>query len=131
MLSWNVYTENLNTRKIEIYDIFKGGYFEQIAKEIKKFFPDNKEEFTEAFRLKLMSQFWCRAEYEVVITSWPPYIDKEEIARLNIEQQKHFDKYGTYQLRHDVNLTVEEKIDIYSQLQLNWQQFIDYVWNNI
>ena len=49
-------------------------------------------------------------------------ISREELDRLNQEDIKY---------RTNVNLTVGKKIDIYDQLQMNWQQFIDYVWNNI
>lgn len=130
MLSWNVLLEDSNSREIVAYDIFKGGYFETVAREIKSKVI-TKEAFAKEFGTKLMSRFWSRSEYEVVVTSWPPYVEKEEIARLNTEQEKHFKKYGTYQYRYTVNLTVGKKIDIFWQLKLNWQQFIDYVWNNI
>ena len=33
-LSWNVLFENFNKREIIYYDIFKGGYYEQIARVI-------------------------------------------------------------------------------------------------
>ena len=121
MLSWNVLFEDFNKKEIAYYDIFKGGHFEKLAREIKSR-VSTKEEFIEEFRIKLMSLFWARSEYEVVVTSWPPYIDKEELDRLNQEDIKY---------RTNVNLTVGRKIDIYDQLQMNWNQFIDYVWNNI
>ncbi|MBQ2388948.1 MAG: hypothetical protein II305_02725 [Clostridia bacterium] len=121
MLSWNVLFEDFNKREIVTYDIFKGGHYEKIAKELKKE-TNSKEEFVEEFRVKLMSQFWSRSEYEVVVTSWPPYIDKEELDRLNQEDVKY---------RANVRLTVGKKIDIFNQLEMNWNQFIDYVWNNI
>ena len=121
MLSWNVLYEDFNKKEIVYYDIFKGGYFEGIARDLKEQ-VSSKELFAEEFRIKLMSMFWARSEYEVVVTSWPPYIDKEELDRLNQEDIKY---------RTDVNLTVGRKIDIFEQLKMNWQQFIDYVWNNI
>lgn len=121
MLSWNVLFEDFNKREIVTYDIFKDGYFEKIARDIKSRGFD-KEYFAEEFRIKLMQQFWSRSEYEVVVTSWPPYVSKEEIERLNNEDVKY---------RTNVNLVVGRKIDIYEQLQMNWKQFIDYVWSNI
>lgn len=130
MLSWNVLFEDFNRKEIVLYDIFKGGHFENVAKELKKK-SGSKEEFVEEFRIKLMSRFWSRSEYEVIVTSWPPYIEKEELARLNVEQEEHFKKYGAYPYRHNVNLVVGEKIDIFKQLEMNWNQFIEYVWNNI
>ena len=121
MLSWNVLIKDFNKKEIIYYDIFKNGYYEELAKELKEG-TNSKEEFIEEFRIKLMFQFWSRAEYETIVTSWPPYIDKEELNRLNQEDFKY---------RTDVNLTVARKIDVYEQLRMNWNQFIDYVWSNI
>ena len=121
MLSWNVLIEDFNKKEIIYYDIFKNSYYIELVKELKQK-AANKEEFAENFKHKLMYQYWARSEYEVVITSWPPYIDKKELERLNKEEFKY---------RTNVNLTVGKKIDIYEQLMMNWTQFIDYVWNNI
>ena len=129
MLSWNVFYEDFNKKEIATYNIFKNGHFEQIAKELKQN-ASSKEEFAKNFRVKLQSRFWCRSEYEVIITSWPPYIEKKELTRLNVEQETCFRQNGTYNYRQNVDLTVAKKIDIFSQLELNWDQFIDYVWSN-
>lgn len=123
MLSWNVLLEDINKKEIVTYNIFKGGHYEKIAKEIKTTVK-TKEEFAEGFRIKLMSQFWCRSEYEIVVTSWPPYINKEELDRLTAEPEDA--QYKTY-----IKLAVGKKLDIYEQLRMNWTSFIDYVWNNI
>ena len=32
---------------------------------------------------------------------------------------------------HNVNLTTERKVDIYEQVKLNWNVFIEYLWENI
>ena len=62
MLSWNVLYEDFNKKEIVYYDIFKGGYFEGIAKDLKER-VSSKELFAEEFRIKLMSMFWARSEY--------------------------------------------------------------------
>lgn len=130
MLSWNVFRENINTKQIEIYDIFEGGYFEKVAKEIKNI-ANNKIDFADEFRTSLMSQFWCRSEYEVVITSWPPRINADEFNKINYEQAEYYNRYKVYPYSYVVNPTVAEKIDIFNQIELNWEHFIDYVWGNI
>ena len=84
MLSWKVYREDFNAKKIEKYDIFKRGisggenYFEKIAREFKKKYPD-KDQWAEECRHELMYRFWCKAEHEIILTSWPPYVTPEEI----------------------------------------------------
>ena len=136
MLSWKVYREDFNAKKIEKYDIFKRGisggenYFEKIAKELKEKYPD-KDQWAEEFRLELMYRFWCKAEHEIILTSWPPYVTPEEIERMRNELKRHQEQWGYAPYHTDVRLTVGEKIDIYDQLRLNWEVFINYVWENI
>lgn len=130
MLSWNVLWEEPNKNKITKYDIFKDRHYEKLAKEIKNQ-VDTKTEFAKEFRIKLMSQFWARCEYEIICTSWPPYICTENIEKLRKEVFDYKEKWGHFPLRTMVPLEIAEKIDIFSQLDMNWPQFIDYVWNNI
>jgi len=68
-----------------------------------------------------MYYFWCKAEHEIVITSFPPYIDKKEFNRLSSEE---------FRVCSDVRLRCGEKIDIYEQIRMNWDVFVDYVWNS-
>lgn len=130
MLSWNVFWEDFNKREIVYYDIFKSGHWEKKAKELKKEYP-KFEEWTAVFRTNLMSQYWSRSEYEVVITSWPPYIDIEEINRLQKEVESREKTWGHKPLKINPRLTIGRKIDIFEQLDMNWEVFANYVWNNI
>ena len=78
MLSWNVFYEDINTRAIIIKDIFDGGYYERVARDLKAKLVD-KSAFADSFRNELMRQFGGRAEYEIVITSWPPHVNVDDI----------------------------------------------------
>ena len=86
---WNVYREDFNHRTIVKYNIFDHSGFAQDVKKLLKT-DITKDEFAEQLRRSLMHCFWCKSEYEVVISSWPVYIDKAELDRLNTE----FDKYN-------------------------------------
>ena len=68
-----------------------------------------------------MYYFWSKSEYEIVITSFPPYIDKKEIEKLTKTNKK---------IREAVNLDTGKKIDIFDQIMINQDKFIDYLWNN-
>lgn len=125
-LTWKVLYHNINTKEIEYYDIFKGGWLEKVAREIMNT-ASNFEEWKESFQKKLMYQFWSRAEYEIIVTSWPSSISAEELDRMNQEIKNH---YKTSKLIN-INLSVAEKIDIYSQIMANWEPFTYYVWNFI
>lgn len=56
------------------------------------------KEFQDSLKRDLMYYFWSRTEYEVIVSAWPP-MD------------------GT-----------ERKIDIASQILMNWQHFTTYLW---
>lgn len=58
-----------------------------------------REEFDTELKGELLFYFWCKSEHEVLIKPWVG------------------------------DNSVERKIDIYTQVLLNWQQFSDYVWS--
>lgn len=128
-MEWNVYYHDFNRRTIEKWNIFKHGRFaEDVKKNLKK--CETKEEFTEMLRRNLFYYFGCKAEYEVVITSWVPHITTSELNRLNTEYEKTLKEYGREPYRLYINPDVGEKVDIYSQVVLNWNVFVDYVWSH-
>lgn len=61
----------------------------------------DKKEFEEELRRILSYSFWGRCEYEHLIVSWPP-----------IKNESGY------------------KTDVYEQVRLNWDHFVDYVWEN-
>lgn len=100
MLEWYVYLEDVNNKKIIKYNIFNHYSFRQDLKDIIKKIK-NKDEFSEKMKRSTMYYFWSKCEYEILITTW--------LGRKDFKG---------------------EKIDVYDQLQLNWNAFIDYVWKN-
>lgn len=126
---WNVYREDFNHRAIVEYNIFDHSGFAQDAnKLLKADIP--KDEFAEQLKRSLMYWFGCKLEHEVVISSWPVYIDKAELDRINIEYEEYNNKWGYYPYKINISLDVGKKIDIYSQVMMNWDQFVEYVWSN-
>ena len=127
-LKWNVFNESGG--EIKVINIFDYSYtFLEALLVAKRKYKDNFEQFADHIRSSLQHQFWSRCEYETIITTWPPYIESEELNRLNKEKEERLAKnYPFY--REAVNLNVEYKIDIYTQIMMNWDRFIDYIWNN-
>lgn len=140
-LEWNVYVENFNRREIEVYDIFSHqGFYKSLIKmkkDYKAFLKENavdgnmeansikrykKEVFTEKLRQELLYYFWGKCEWETVITSWPPYISREELNRLNTDNSK---------FALNVYLFVADKISAYDQVMLNFDTFVEYVWERL
>lgn len=102
ILNWYVYRENYNIKEIEIFNIFENTRFKN---EVINLINDKltKEEFKEKIHSLLFYYYAFKCEYEVVITSFPYRIKNNE-------------------------LTIERKIDIYQQVMLNWDAFIEYLW---
>lgn len=127
-LEWNVYSCDFNNKKIETYNIFEHGRFlEDVKKSLKK--CETKEEFAEKLRKSLAWCYWSKYEWETVITSFPARITKEELHRLNKEFKTDTEKYGHEPYSMWISPTVGKKVDIYEQVRLNWDIFVDYVWS--
>ena len=119
-LTWNAYIEDRNSNTIKVFNIFNSFRFiSDVIKANNKY--KNDFEFLQEVRSSLMYAFWSKSEYEVIITSWPPYIEKEEFERLTKEDIK----YRTW-----LNLSMGEKIDIYNQVMINWEAFKLYLLTN-
>lgn len=120
-LTWNVYRYNVNKNEIYIYNVFDNYRFYCDVMTTFRVYKD-KYEFSEELRKDVAYYFWCKAEHEVVVTSFPPYVSKKEAKRIQKED---------FNIRTHVNLDNAIKVDIYSQIRLNWDRFVDYVWNEL
>lgn len=126
---WNVYREDFNHRAIVEYNIFDHSSFAQdVNKLLKADIP--KDEFAEQLKRSLMYWFLCKSEHEVIISSWPVYIDKAELDRINTEYEEYNNKWNHCPYKINVSPDVGKKIDIYSQVMMNWEQFVEYIWSN-
>ena len=128
-LEWNVFSHDFNKKEIETYNIFNHGRFlEDVKKNLKK--CETKEEFAELLRRDLFCYFGSKYEWEIVITSWVPHITVEELDRLNAEREKTLKEYNREPYRLYVNPDVGEKIDVYSQVLMNFQHVVNYLWSH-
>lgn len=129
MLEYYVYNEDVNSREIVQYNIFRNSRFtEGLVEAYQQFTKDeNLGKFKEEVKHQLMYTYWGRCENEIVITSWPPRVDVEEIDRIKSEIEEHDSKYSWKQMSSCVNLSVSEKVSIYDQVMLNFDIFFNYV----
>ena len=122
---WNVYRNNFNTKKIEVFNIFDHiSFLESIKKILKQ--TQNKKEFSENMRKELLYYFWSKYEYEVIITSFPVYINQKELNKINSDNNSNSNNKTKINIEPDVGI----KVDIYSQVMNNFDIFVDYIWNN-
>ena len=97
-LKWNVYYHDINSKKIENFNIFRhAGLVNDIERYFKKY--KDKEEFAKNLRHSLMYYFWSKSEWEILIYPWCGGLNTKEI-----------------------------KIDVYDQVMNNWDIFVDYVY---
>ena len=104
MLTWYVFYEDFNARKIILTNIFKHSAFVNDVKEAYKRYTKtlNEKEFWEKVDSSLRYYYWSKAEMETVVTA---LIHPEKCDSM--------------------------KIDIYSQVKMNWNAFREYLWNHI
>ena len=98
-LEWYVLYYNSNTHRIEQFNIFDHASFNKAVKEIF-----NKS------KLMDMVEFEDAIDKEAMYYFW----SKAEYEIL----------VGDW-----ISKKAEQKIDIYGQLDMNWDRFIDYLWN--
>lgn len=99
-MEWYVYYYDCNAKKICKYNVFDHGSF---MKELKELLQCDltKEVFADRLRHILLYYYWSKCEWETVLVK--PWVGDDNVA---------------------------EKIDVYDQVMLNWDKFVDYVWNN-
>ena len=128
-LAYYVYIENFNKKSIDKYNVLSEHILEQIKTRTKDI--DTKQAFADEVRSVLLYHYWSKCEWEVIITDWPTHISIEEVERLYKELREYDEKWGHKPYSLGVNLKVAEKIDVYDQIMLNWEIFIDYLWKGL
>ncbi len=134
-LTWKVKNYLINSNKIWDYDVLE--YREDKIKKLKKKCA-TKEEFAEAMRREMFSQYWSRCEYEVIIEidgdsriwlkPWVGCRNPDEV-KIDVTDDQSFDwrSFANEHIGKQIYKN-EAKIDIFDQLQWKWDKFIDYLW---
>lgn len=99
-MEWYVYYHDFNGKEIKPYNVLGSKYIREFIQKAKKKYRGSKEVFTEELRKELMYRFWSKSEWEIVVSAWCGGDGNEAI-----------------------------KIDVYDQIRLNWQPFVDYCWS--
>lgn len=136
-LVWNVFLIDSNSNELEQFNVFNNTRFYTSLKDIKKYIRKNKIDLTnittkeyswinDSIRIAAQSAFWAKFEYECLISPVFSAIATKELERL---KQMDISKISNNKIC--VNLINGSKIDIYNQLQLNWDCFVKYIIDNI
>ena len=127
-LEWYVFDCDFNTNEVKHHNVFNHHGFMKDLVVVKKRYKDF-DTFAQEVKHTLMYHYRSKCEWEVVVTSFPPYINDKELNRLNAERNERIEKHGQF-IRTWVNLETCKKIDVYDQVLMNWNQFIKYLWEN-
>lgn len=69
MAEYNVYYHEINGDRIKTFNVLREGWvIDKLIKESPK--NMSREEFDKELSAECMNMFWCRAEYEVIISAW-------------------------------------------------------------
>lgn len=128
-LEWNVFRHDSNKNEIVAYNVFGKYIVDELKKRKNK--CSSKEEFSEELKRLMMYYYWSKYEHEIVISSFPIYVDTDEINRVDFDRARFVKERGREPYRLSIHPEVGSKIDIYKQLEINWDKFLDYVWENI
>ena len=83
-LEWYVLRHDFNHDKIIDYNVLWDSLPEEISKEIKKKKINNKEELKNYLDRVFMSQYWCRTEYEILVSG---LFSKENEEKIDVYRQ--------------------------------------------
>ena len=135
-LKWLVKNFNCNKQVVEDYDVLQ--YREDHIKSLKKKCR-TREEFSEKLNREMMSQYWSRSEYELIVelsdnnsvflSPWCGCREPEKV-KVDVTNDTSFDWCG-FAEKH-INRQIyrdKAKIDIYEQLIYRWEDFVDYCWS--
>lgn len=96
-LKWNVLYYDSNTSKITPYNILGYSFAEELAKEVKKYKIENREQLKEHLKREFMYHYWSKSECEMAMG-------------------------GLYTKYEDF-----EKIDMWYQIEMNLDNIVDYI----
>ena len=126
-MKWNVIFRDYNTGRLKPYNIFEHTDFRIAVEQLiaKKY---DKLHFVKELNAEAHFYFWAKIEWELFFTTWPPRINTEEIERIIREYHTERKPGETLPELLDVHPETWYKIDVYAQLQANWDRFADSVW---
>ena len=137
-MSFIVKKFDFNYQRIEDYDILEYAHYVEKLKHDSA--AATKEEFSAKLRINLMSRFWSRSEYELVVkrtdegrillSPWVGCRDKEA-ATIDVTDDATFDWKG-FAAQHIANqrFVNEAKVDIWDQICYagGFERLVDMLW---
>lgn len=136
-LTWKVFEYDINAHEIKVADVFNSNWVfrADMYYDYKHCKNENGEEdfdkFAKAVLSNIMYYYWSKCEYEIIVSSWPSSLNEAELKALMSELEKQKAEYPDRR-NYYVYPPLEgaEKVDVATQIIMNWEPFISYVWEN-
>ena len=133
-MKWNVYCYNINSNKIETFNIFDhGGFDKYVQKHLKE--CKTKEEFAERLKSELLFYFWSKSQWELIVEIQDehiyllPWCGCKEPDKVKIDvSDESFDWKGFAEYHINRQNKTKAKIDVYEQVMYRWEEFLKYVY---
>lgn len=137
-MEWYVYNYNFNAHKIEKFNIFRHGSFTQYVYRAARDCKD-KADFAKAIRGELLYYFWSKSEYELIIKltddnrvflyPWCGSSNPDN-EKIEVTNETNFDWLGFAKQHISKQIYKNEaKIDVSNQVRFQFDEFVDYMWN--
>lgn len=138
-MKWNVIIFNVNKQEIEIWNVFNHGRFVEYVKEdLRK--CKTKEEFAIELQCELRYCFCSKCEWELVIEIdknnriyLNPWVGCKEPKNVRVDVTNDSSFNWRYFAEKHIKKQIyknKAKIDVYDQIMMRWEEFLDYIWNN-
>ena len=134
--SWKVKRFDSSLQEIKDYDVLARQEASFLA--LRRAHP-TQESFAEAVRIKLMSQFWSRCEYELLIGfendklylwPWVGALDKDIKLEVQDEEAFNWKAFAEDMLSRTAKTTsTKVKFDIWDQLNFYFEKLVEFCWN--
>lgn len=151
-LHWYALTFNMNTDKLESFDIFRNIVFCECVSDAIKKNGKTRDELKRDIRRACMYEFWSRCEYESVISPlinrgehevvldhsgltvlkhWFSSAENTKFKCMNPDTLKpnHIEE-GQYNLQYE-KYNHSQKIDVWRQIEPNLDILVDYIIANV
>jgi len=134
-LCWRVYYYNSNRRNFEKFNVFDHWRFnEDVLKALNE--CETKEAFAKRLRTEMFYYYNSKCEWEVIIDKkygeimLMPWIAREPL-QLCVTRETDFDWVAFYEECEKKFVNRDGiKIDVFTQLDFKFDEFVDYIWEN-
>lgn len=138
-MRWNIYYYNVNANRIEIFNIFDHWSFREYTKKAAEQLK-TKEEFVEQLIRELRFYFWSKCEWELIVEitednrifliPWCGCRNPEDV-KIDVTDNLDLDwkSFAEFHTNRQIYRN-RAKIDVFDQVMMNWDLFIDYCWKN-